>query len=166
MYYLTCFPDQSSFRQVSSSDCVSPGYCSTLTFECTVTGGSGTVWRGTAFSCGNSNDEIVLLHGRFVNGTLGTCNKGTIVGQDIRVENDTYYTSQLSVLVTSDIIGKSIECVLESYNNASTTVVVIGSFTTPPITGNNTVRYFHKDVLGHLINNSYSPTGINHDSCV
>ena len=97
MYYLTCFSDQSSFRQVSSSDCISPGYCNTLTFECTVMGGLGTVWRGTAFSCENSNDEIVLLHSQFVNGTLGTCNNGTIVGQDIRVENDTYYTSQLSV---------------------------------------------------------------------
>ena len=33
-------------------------------------GGSGTVWRGKAFSCENSNDEIVLLHSRFMNGTI------------------------------------------------------------------------------------------------
>ena len=94
-------------------------------------GGSGTVWRGTAFSCDNSNDEIILLHSRFVNGTIGTCNDGTIVGQDIRVENDTYYTSQLSVLATSDLIDKSTKCIHDEYANTT----VVGSFTISPITG-------------------------------
>ena len=119
--------DQSSFRQISSSDvnCVSTGYCYTLTFECTVIEGWGTVWRGTAFDCENSNDEIVLLHSRFFNGTGGICNNGTIVGQDIRIDNDTYYVSQLSVSVTSDIVGKTVECVHESYQNNSTTVSVV-----------------------------------------
>ena len=102
-----------NFRQISSSDCDHHAYCNTLTFACTVVGGSGTVWRGTAFSCTNSNDEIFLLHSRFVNGTTGTCNNRSIIasGQYIRVGNDNYYTSQLSVTVTSDIIGESIECV-------------------------------------------------------
>ena len=120
--------DENIFRQTSSSDCVSPGYCNTLTFECTVVGGSGTVWRGTAFNCDDSNDEIILLHSQFVNGTIGTCNNGTIVGQDIRVENDTYYTSQLSILVTSDLIGKSIECIHDEYANTT----LIGSLPYPP----------------------------------
>ena len=138
---LTCFSDQSSFRQISSSDVdcagISTGYCYTLTFECTVIEGWGTVWRGTAFDCENSNDEIVLLHSQFLNGTSGTCNNGTFVGQDVRVDNDIYFVSQLSVLVTLEIIGKTIECVHESYQSDSTTVSVdlVGYFTIRPISG-------------------------------
>jgi hypothetical protein len=88
--YSPCFSIY-RFRQVSSKDCVSPDsrYCDTLTFECTVVGGSGTIWRGSAFDCENSNDEITLLHSRFANRTIGTCNNGTIVGRDIRIDNDT-----------------------------------------------------------------------------
>ena len=124
-----------NFRQISSSDCDRLGYCNTLTFECTVMAGLGTVWRGTAFSCTNSNDEIILLHSRFVNGTSGTCNNGRIIanGQHITVGNDTYYTSQLSVTVTAGIIGESIECVHDDYEYTNTTVV--GSITIHPITG-------------------------------
>ena len=66
-----------------------------------------------------------------MNGTIGTCNNGTIVGQDIRVDNDTYYTSQLSVLVTSDIIGESTECIHDEYAN----ITLVGSSTILPITG-------------------------------
>ena len=49
---------------------------------------------------------------------------------------NSYYTSQLSVTVTSDIIGESIECVHDNYEYTNTTVV--GSITIhiiPPITG-------------------------------
>ena len=43
----------------------------TLTFECTVTIGKGTIWRGSAFNCDSSSNEIILL-----NSSVGdqTCN--------------------------------------------------------------------------------------------
>ena len=50
----------------------------------------------------------------------------------VRVDN---YISQLSVSVTSDIVGKTDECVHESYQNDSTTVSVVGYFMIHPIAG-------------------------------
>ena len=91
--------------------------------------GLGTVWRGSAFDCENSNNEITLLHSRFVNGTIGTCNNGFIVGQNVRVENGTRFTSQLSITISPDIIGKSIEYFHDDYEYVNTTVAAcyIGS---------------------------------------
>ena len=98
-------------------------------------GGSGTVWKGTAFNCVERNNEILLIHRRFgLDGAFGTCNNGTIIAQGIGVENDSY-TSQLSIIVSSDVIGKSIECVYDDYVNTTVTVTVAGSYTIPPITG-------------------------------
>ena len=129
-YYLFT-TDENIFILVSSSDCALPAlrYCDTLTFECTVVGGLGTVWRGSAFDCENSNNEITLLHSRFVNGTIGTCNNDSIIGQSIGVENGTCFISQLSVMITPDIIGKTIECIHDDYVNTT----VVGSFTISPI---------------------------------
>ena len=74
--------------------------------------GGATVWRGTALNCTMSDHEIVLLHSRFESntGTLRICNNGAIVGRSLRVENNSSYTSQLNVTVSSDMIGESIEC--------------------------------------------------------
>ena len=128
-YYLFT-TDENIFILVSNSDCASPGlrYCDTLTFECTVVGGLGTVWRGSAFDCENSNNEITLLHSRFVNGTIGTCNNDSIIGRSIGVENGTCFTSQLSIMISPDLIGKTIECLHDDYNTT-----VVGSFTISPI---------------------------------
>ena len=43
-------------------------------------------------------------------GTLKTCNNGAIVGRSLRVEDNSSYTSQLNVTVSSDMFGESIEC--------------------------------------------------------
>ena len=123
------------FKQVtvSTGSCTCPG--STLTYECTVVGGSGgaTVWRGTVFNCPLSDHEIVLLHGRFESdtGTFKTCNNGAIVGRGLRVEDNSSYTSQLNVTVSPDMIGESIEC---SHDHGGTTNV-IGSSMLHTITG-------------------------------
>ena len=132
-YYLFT-TDENIFILVSSSDCALPGsrYCDTLTFECTVVGGFGTVWRGLAFDCENSNNEITLLHSRFMNGTIGTCNNDSIIGWSIGDENGTCFTSQLSVMITPDTIGKTIECFHNDYEHVNTTTVV-GSFTISPV---------------------------------
>ena len=78
----------------------------TLTFECTVMTGRGTIWRGNAFNCASTGNEINLF-----NSSVGdqTCNSGIITGRVIKHERNTY-TSQLDVVFSSDLIGRTIEC--------------------------------------------------------
>ena len=90
----------------------------TWTFECSVMGGVGTVWKGSAVECQCSEKEIFLIHSRY-NSSDGTnssvfCNNGgvTIVGQIVEVSENTY-TSQIIVSDNarkSSLIGKSVEC--------------------------------------------------------
>ena len=124
-----------TFRQVSTSSCTCPaGY--TLTYECTVVSGPGgaTVWRGTVLNCTMSDHEIVLLHSRFESdrGTLRTCNNGAIVGQSLRVENNSCYTSQLNITVSPEMIGETIEC---AHDHGTTNT--IGSLTINTTEGYN-----------------------------
>ena len=102
--------------------CVCPGY--TLIYECAVRGGSGgaTVWRGSAFDC--PLNEITLLHSRFtsLNGTFGVCNNEAIVGMSLRAK-DSCYTSQLTVKLSTDMVGESISCV----HDDTSTNTAIGS---------------------------------------
>ena len=81
-----------------------------------------------------SYHEIVLLHSHFVSdtGTFKTCNNGAIVGRSFRVEDNSSYTSQLNVTVSSDMIGESIECV---HTPSATDVIVVGSSVINVITG-------------------------------
>ena len=69
------------------------------------------MWKGSAFDCTKSDNEIVLLHSHFGSdeGTHRTCNNGSIIGEAIKVEEN-YYTSQLHVTVSPDMIGERIEC--------------------------------------------------------
>jgi hypothetical protein len=108
----------------SSCGCVGD----TLTFSCTVSGGSSTVWQGTAFG----NCRIILLHSQFVleSGTHGSCNHGSMVAQSEHYSinhstNTSYYTSYLRVVATPDLNNTNIQCLLyinsgllqlESYN--------------------------------------------------
>ena len=113
---------------VELSGCTCPGYVTT--YECTVLSGFGgaTVWRGSSFDCSRSHNEIVLLHSRFDSDSR-TCNNGSIIGEAIRIE-DNYYTSQLHVRISLDIIGESIECA-----NDDGATIVIGSSTITETTG-------------------------------
>ena len=78
----------------------------TVSFDCCVKNGSSTVWGGTAFthdglSC--SNDDIILLHSRFVNSDYNisySCLNGAIVAKSLRIEEDCY-CSQLNVTINS-----------------------------------------------------------------
>ena len=82
-----------------------------------------TIWRGTAFNC--LSGEIALLLNQFTSdsdehvSTHGECNNGSIQGYSVRAENGCY-TSQLSVVMTSDLIGKSIECTYDNLYNTTT----------------------------------------------
>ena len=98
-----------------SNDCSCIG--DTLTFECTVMSGSSTIWRGSAFNCASSENEIQILNN---NVSSETCNDGMITGRVIR-RQDNNYTSQLNVTLSSNLIGKSVEC---ASNNGSEPVAI------------------------------------------
>ena len=109
---------------LTSSTYTCPG--DALTYECTVIGRrvGSTVWRGSAFNC--TNVEIILQHDRFTseNGGVHACNNGLITAQSLTVdEEQMVYTSRLSVNVTDDLIGKSIECIHDNVSNST----IVGS---------------------------------------
>ena len=95
---------------IQKTTCTCSGY--NVTYECTVMGShfGNTIWAGSAFNC--SLEEITLQHLQFPENAHGECNNGYIMGKSIRVVNGTYmyYTSQLNVTISSDLVGKSIEC--------------------------------------------------------
>ena len=107
---------------IITSDCICPGF--SLTYECTVKGTESgfTVWRGSAFSC--ASNEITLRHRRFTSeeGALGECNRGAILGSSLRIMAGSFYTSRLSVRVSPEVIGKSIECILDDINVTSKSI--------------------------------------------
>ena len=106
------------------SNCVCPGY--TITFaECTIVGRSSTtVWNGTVFDC--MINEIALRHNvnQFNTTAIGVCNDGSILGRGIRVA-DNHYTSELNIMVSSDMIGKTVQCVHDDLG----TETVVGKLT-------------------------------------
>ena len=79
--------------------------------------GTGTtVWKGSAFQCPDNGNNILLSHRHFSSpGTMDTCNNGAIVGQSIRVANNSYI-SRLNVTVDASMDGQTIKCF---YNNGS-----------------------------------------------
>ena len=80
-----------------------------LTTECINTGGVATVWRGTAFQCGNG--VIILQHSQFgsPHNINVTCNNVAIIAQGLEVINDSYI-SQLSVTVSPELNNTTVEC--------------------------------------------------------
>ena len=103
---------------MSTSGCGCSG--ESLTYECTVMGGPGgaTVWIGSALNC--LGGEITLLHQRFTNGTVRSCNNGATVAQSLFVKEN-LYTSQLIInaAVTHKISGKTIMCVYDDMTIAN-----------------------------------------------
>ena len=122
----------------------------TLTFQCTITGSSGhatvTVWNGSAFECAESSNDISLLHSRFNTSFTGYCNNGSIVGQSLYAE-DNDYTSKLTITITSNMTGKTIQC---NYDNG-TSVRLIGCYT---------INYSEDSVCANLSVGINEPTPI------
>ena len=83
-----------------------------LTYICTACGPGSTLWKGTAFRCSSTQNEIILQHSRYNSsgGTTRYCNDRAIVGQSLRVENNELYVSQLNVTISMDMNEKTIEC--------------------------------------------------------
>ena len=113
-------------RLITKSDCIYPG-CTVTFAECTIVGRSvgTTVWKGTAFDqC--TSDELNLLHSQF--GTqvqpILKCNNGFITGRGLIVEEGCY-ASELTITVSSDMIGKTIQCIHYDVNRE----ILIGTLT-------------------------------------
>ena len=127
-------------EMTTKSGCTCLGY--PQTYVCAVIGEPEgiTVWQGSAFNC--TSGEISLFHDRYESdeGAFGDCNNGDIVGRSLRVNsidnnNSTVmsYVSQLSVTVSSNIIGKSIECIHD--DGTTQTPTVVGHSTITATTG-------------------------------
>ena len=73
-----------------------------LTFECTIMTGKGTIWRGNAFNCASTGNEINLF-----NRSVGdqTCNSGIIIAWTVIKHERNHFTSQLNVAFSTDLIG-------------------------------------------------------------
>ena len=82
---------------------------------CTVVGPGNTLWRGSAFDCPSTTNEIVLRHSLFSGpaGAFGDCTNGTIVGRSLRVEGNCYI-SQLSVTVSLNLNDATVQCVYDT----------------------------------------------------
>ena len=77
------------------------------------------MWKGTAFECPSSNNEIALFQN---SPGIHVCNEGTITGRIVRAENNTY-VSQLTVSVNVTMIGINISC----FHDSGDTQNLIGS---------------------------------------
>ena len=119
-YYICNAVETSNVGFKSVNDCTCPGYITS--FQCTVMGDGYTVWNGSAFDCNPSGNEILLLHVNYVNGAVRTCNNGRIIGRSLGVANERY-ASRLDVNVTTEMEGKTVECVYESGSSAE---IIIG----------------------------------------
>ena len=100
--------------------CLCPG--DTVTYECTVVGGSNIVWKGTAFTCPSTNNEIVLPLSMSANKTCNESISAKVLGQ-----NGNESTAQLNVTLTREVIGKSVECFLDTGEGEAGSEVEIGS---------------------------------------
>jgi hypothetical protein len=98
-------------------DCACPE--DQLVYECSVQGGVATVWRGSAFDCGQASNDIILRHSR--SNSVGVCNNGRLVAQIVEAFNGTF-TSQLNITVIEDMNNKTIKCAVE-YVNGTMSVI-------------------------------------------
>ena len=103
--------------EVSPNSCACPG--DIVIYECTVFGDPGgiTIWMGDFFHCSSGNQAIEFVHNHFQGEATKyrTCNNGSIAGRIVRAENNSF-TSQLNIILTPDIAGRSIKC---AYDNGT-----------------------------------------------
>ena len=99
-----------------------------VNYTCTVVDPTGnppigsSLWRGTAFNCPGSANEISLRHSLFnTTGTSGTCTSGAITAESVGVV-DNCFTSRLMVTASVGLNETTVECTLSS-------VIAVGSRT-------------------------------------
>ena len=81
------------------------------TYECTVIGGDFTLWNGSIMD--PPGCKISLPHRQFFNVNDTSCNDGTVVAKGLTITNGSCYTSLLTVLVTQEMNGGSVSCVVD-----------------------------------------------------
>ena len=96
----TC--SSNNFKSLTTCTCLGQN----VTYECTASGGTFTVWTGSAFMC--PSEEIALIHVRFL-AAVGACNNGAIFGKGVSSTNSNY-TSHLTVMLQPELVGRSITC--------------------------------------------------------
>ena len=104
-----------SFMLINTCVCPRNGY--NLTFQCTTIGPGNTIWTSSAFDCVDQSQEILLQHTLFSNpgGVNQRC--GNFTGHSLSVENNSSYTSQVSVPFSLELIGHSIQCFYDNIHS-------------------------------------------------
>ena len=116
----------------SRIECACPG--DLLTFNCTVVGGTATIFRGTAFDCPNAGNQTILSHSQFndlPSAMVLLCNNGLIMGQPLSVTGNCYI-SELNVTVSNEVHNKTVQCI---YNSDVAVSVPVGIATITVILG-------------------------------
>ena len=80
------------------------------------------MWKGTAFTCPSTNNEIVLPLSVSANKTCNESISAKVLGQ---IGNES--TAQLNVTLTDEIIGKSVECFHDTGKGEAGSEVMVGS---------------------------------------
>ena len=96
------------------NDCTCEGH--NVTYECTVFGNGATIWKGTAFDCSLTNNELAIFHTiNFTSQRPLPCNNGAITVHVIGAENGSY-KSQVTIQVSNELNGTTVVC---AYDNGT-----------------------------------------------
>ena len=107
-----------------------------VNYTCTIVDTSGnppigsSVWRGTAFDCPGSSNEISLRHSLFSTSgaSAGTCTSGALTAESVGVV-DNCFTSKLMVNVSSGLNETTVECTLSGVRVVgSRTILLTGAY--------------------------------------
>ena len=118
--------DDSGITTVTVVPCDCYGCNNTFVLECSVLGGGATIWQGTLFNQCQNQENIILRHSQFNNitGTAinYTCDGSISISAHAVDVNENAYTSRLTVVLSEDLTGRTVECANESKS-------IIGNYT-------------------------------------
>ena len=102
-----------------------------VNYTCTIVETTGnppigsTVWKGTAFNCPGSGNEIALRHSLFsTSGASGTCTNEAITAESVGVV-DNCFTSRLMVTVSVGLNETTVECSLSGVTSVGSRTILI-----------------------------------------
>jgi hypothetical protein len=82
-----------------------------------VSGNGATIWKGTAFDCSSINNEFTIFHStNDISEMPKYCSNGAIIGRAVGTKNDSY-TSQITIQVSDEFNGKTVDCVHDDGTN-------------------------------------------------
>ena len=112
-------------EQATTHGCLTEG--TRVIYECAVKdniGHGSTVWQGSAFTC--SSGQVLLDHSDYSQpgGVNGTC--GDLFAESVAV-NGSEYTSRLTVMITWELDGETINCILDRNNDIKFSTIEVCS---------------------------------------